>query len=162
MKHGLNTDKTSASGTYKCVVRIEKKVFLPSLLFFGLVLCVGLYCSAAWYWLVIVCLPFAVASVAVLWWPVIEPANGVFRERALLFGKKRLSERVVPLNEFAEIFYELDYSGQRDTSDYRLGLRHKAGRKIWVEGCWNTRRSVEETAWEISCKTGIKLTEWPA
>jgi len=161
MKHGLNTDKASGAHTYKCVVRFEKKISLPVQLFVGIVVCVGLYYAIAWYWLVAVCLPLEVVSLAVLWWPVIEPANGVVRERALLFGKKSLRERLTPLTEFTEIFYEYGPSDGGDTN-YRLGLRHKTGRKFWVEERWTIRRAVEEAAWEISCKTGIKLTEWPA
>ena len=157
----METDKTDKCCTYKCIVKLEKKIFLPLQMLVGVTLCVGLYLSAAWYWLVAICLPLEVASISVLWWPVIDPPNAVFRERALLFGKKLISERVTPLGEFVEVFYEYVPSGDRDTN-YQLGLRHKSGRKFWVEGSWTIRRGVEAKAWEISCRTGIKLKEWPA
>lgn len=134
---------------------------MPLQLLIGVCLCLGLYFHVAWYWLTAICLPLELVSVGVLWWPVIEPSNGVLRERALLFGKKNLSERVWPLSEFVEIFYEYTPSQDSDTRNYRLGLRHKSGRKFWVEGVWTIRRSVEAKAWEISCKIGIKLTAGP-
>jgi hypothetical protein len=156
----MDTDKTNKHGTYQCVVRVEKKVFLPLILFAGALFCVGWYYSVTWYGLVILCVPLVFASIAVLWWPVIEPANGVLRERALLFGYKQLKEKFTPLNEFVEVFYKYTPSSGRDT-DYSLGLLHKTGRKVWIGGCWNTRRAVEVKAWEISCKTNIPLKEWP-
>ena len=156
----MNTEKALQPHPYKCVVRFEKRLFVPAQLVAGAGLCVGLYFTAAWYWLVMFCLPLEVASIAVLWWPMIEPTNRVVRERALLFGKKMLAERITPLNEFTEIFYEHTPNSDGD-SNYRLGLRHNTGRKLWVGGNWEIRRAVEATAWELSCTTGIKLKERP-
>jgi hypothetical protein len=154
----MNTDKTSMSRNYKGVVRIDNKSFLALLLLDGVVVGAGLYYSAAWYWWAIPCLLISLASIAVLWWPVVEPTNGVVRERALLFGKKLLAERVTPLSEFIHVFYMHADNGEGDTK-FRIGLRHKTGRTVWVEGCWNSQRAVEETAWEISCNTGIQLKD---
>jgi hypothetical protein len=156
----MDTDEKNRHRTYKCVVRFEKKALLPAQFLVGVALGTGLYFSAEWYWLVVACMLFELAGIAVMWWPAIEPERGIVRERALLFGKRQLSERVMPLGEFVEIFYKYNPGDGGDTN-YRLGLRHKTGRKLWIEGCWPTRRSVETIAWEISCKTGVKLKEWP-
>jgi hypothetical protein len=143
---------------YNCVVRLEKKVFWPSFSMALIIIGVGLYFSIALYWLGILCFPILLAGIAILWWPVIEPTNGILRERALLFGHKNLKEKTTPLNEFVEIFYER-FNGDVGDSNFRLGLLHKTGRKIWVGGNWAIQRSVEETAWQISCDTGIKIRD---
>ncbi|MCU0782780.1 MAG: hypothetical protein MUF81_01780 [Verrucomicrobia bacterium] len=157
----MNTGKPIPCRTYNCVVRLEKKTFWPSLLVVVGVFGFGLYFSAVWYWLVILCLPFLMAGVAVLWWPVIEPVNGILRERALVFGRILLAERITPLNECVEIFYEWGVGSGDRSGDFCLFLRHKTGRKYRVMGSWSIRRSVEETAWQISCDTGIKLKGEP-
>jgi len=143
--------------TYKCIVRLEHRIFWPAFLIMAAVIGISVYFGIDWYWVVIMCLPFLLVGIAVQWFPVIEPANGIVRERALfLFGPKVLAERITPLNDFTEIFY-IWTPGDSSQSDYRLGPRHKTGRKLWIDGCWTIPRSVEETAWQISCDTGIRL-----
>src|ERR1051325_11287916 len=116
----MSTEKTGALRIYKCDVRLEKKIFVPFQLLAVVVLSLGLYFSLAWYWLVTACLPFEVASIAILWWPVIDPEHDVLCERALLFGKKSLSQRITPLKEFNEVFYE--YVPSDGDGNYHLGL----------------------------------------
>jgi hypothetical protein len=155
----MDTDKNHFR-TYKCSPHPEWRLFLPAVIAIAAVIGISLRFGVSWYWPVATCPPFLLTGFAIVWWPVIEPASGILRERALLFSRRVLAERTVPLTDFTEIFYEAVYGDVGD-SDFRLGLRHKTGRKFWVEGRWAIRRSVEEKAWEISCKTGIKLTEWP-
>jgi len=156
----MDTDK-NIPRNYKCAVRLEHRIFWPALFTIAAVIGISMHVGINWYWVVVICLPFLLAGVAVLWWPVIEPANGVVRERVLLFGQKVLAERITPFNEFVEIFYEWGEGSGNGLGNYCLGLRHKSGRKFWVEGSWAIPRTVEETAWQISCDTGIRLKGEP-
>jgi hypothetical protein len=101
----MHTDKKNPSN-YKCVVRLEHRIFWPALLIIAAVIGISVHFGINLYWIVVICLPFLLAGVAILWWPVIEPANGVVRERVLLFGQKVLAEHTTPLNDFTEIFYK--------------------------------------------------------
>ena len=141
--------------TYKCSPHPDLRFFLPAV--FALVVAIGFsfHFGESWYWVVAICLPLVLTGFAVVWWPVIEPVNGIVRERALLFGRRVLAERIMPLTDFTEIFFEWR-NADAGESDFRLGLRHKTSRKLWVAGSWATQRSVEEIAWQISCDTGIK------
>ena len=118
-----------------------------------------IHLQIGWYWIAPPCVLLFFAGLSVCWWPVIEVQNRLVRERALLFKRKFLAERVTPFTELEEIFCQLNEND--GSKEYWVGLRRRPKGILWVKDCGCQRRYAEELAWKISCETGIHLSGEP-
>jgi hypothetical protein len=145
--------------TYECSPRPELRALVPATIAMALTIGVMTYLQISWYWIVPPCVLLFFAGLSVCWWPVIEVQNRQVRERALLFKRKFLAERITHFTEFKEIFCQLNKND--GFQEYWVGLRRRPKGILWVKECGCERRYAEEFAWKISCETGIHLRGEP-
>src|SRR5882762_1595363 len=88
--------------TYECFPRPEWRAFLPALAAIALTISLLLQFQTRWYWIVLPCVVLLFAGLSVCWWPVIEVHNRLVRERAMLFKRRILIERITPFTDFRE------------------------------------------------------------
>jgi hypothetical protein len=167
MKHQAPTFPIEAgysyeNGGYRCrsTFRPDLRILLPALIVIAAIVWWGVSRASDWYWIVIPSLVVFALGACVSWRFTIEPANGVVREQAFLYGRRILRERLIPFTEFK--FVLIHDAGGDEGQNFGVFLQHNSGRRLLVKGCGPTPRPAEELAWRISCDTGIKLKGDPA
>ena len=159
-----NTSPGSGAIVHTSTVAPDRRIALPALVVGILTVYAMVNFAFGWYWIVLIILATVAAINAVHWRAFIEPANGVVREEARLFGRRLIAKRCLPLRDFVAIVFQLRGS---DDQEWWVGIRHRSGRKIWIKSCGANDtalrppgRFAEEYAWRLSCDTGLEIEEF--
>jgi len=151
----MNTDVKYSSPGIAYGPVIEPWVFWPAIIALGLVFRILFSNGASWYWFIpAMGLPLT-AAFTLMRRGFVDIKGKRVVEDTRVFGKILLRKRVMNKEEFSGITFER----AGDPEEWRVGLHHKSGRKIWLRECGSELRHAEEFAWRLSFDTGIKMEE---
>jgi hypothetical protein len=150
--------------TYGSEVSAELWLFRSALMLGAVAIYLCFSFAPEWYWCALSIVVALAVGGAMGWRATVEPATGVVREEARLFGRKRIAERRHRPTDFDAIVFRC--SGG-ESEEWWVGIRHRAGRKIWIKKCGvndpalrRPGRYAEEFAWRLSCDTGLGIEEF--
>ena len=111
----------------------ENGIAVPSLLL-ALTTTILLFCfDARWYWHLVTWVGAFAAMYVILQKTFIELDRGIVREEVRLYGVVVLARGTTLLSEFEAVVVQHFKGGPEDDGDdWRVGLQHCSGRRIWM------------------------------